>query len=332
MSYTAELRQATLHSPGGLRVELVNVGAAIKSIRVPTSNGYVDVVLGYGQLADYLDDPYFLGATIGRYAGRIARGNLSVDGRSFRLKTDPGAGRHALHGGPGGFHRQVWGLVGMPEADQIKYRHVSIAGEQGFPAALDTTVTYKIVDDMKLEIEFVAVSDGTTVVNLTNHAYFNLNGGSAKVDDHFIVIDADRYTVLDDQLIPTGEIRDVTNTPYDLREPELLRERIRGLVRKTTKFNGFDQNFVLSNAADGLRRAATVFAPRTGIKLSVFTTQPGLQFYTGDCLGEPFEPRAGLCLEAQRFPDAPNHAGFPSTVLHPGDVYSEKIVYAFDAR
>ena len=319
-----------MREPHGLRVELVNVGAAIKSIRVPAGKREINVVLGYSQPKDYLADPYYLGATVGRYAGRIANGRLTLGEREIQIDIDARQGPHALHGGPGGLHSRVWRIEPPRSSDRVQFRRVSPDGDQGFPGELDIRVTYSLVDRMRLAIEYVAVSDRETVVNLANHAYFNLNGDGGTIDDHHVAIYADAYTVQDEDVLPTGEIRGVAGTPYDLRQGAVLEERFGALADPPHALDGFDQNFVLSGGAREPVLAASLYGPRSGIRMRLLSTQPGMQFYTGQHLGPPFAPRAGLCLEAQRFPDAPNQPGFPSALLRPGEVYRQRTVYAFE--
>lgn len=323
-------RKVTLREPHGLQVELVNVGAAIKSIRVPAGNRAVDVVLGYRQLQDYLADPYYLGVTLGRYAGRIANGRFTLGDREIEIDFDPRQGPHALHGGPGGLHSRVWRIEPPRNSDRVEFRHVSPDGDQGFPGRLDIRVTYSLVDRMRLAIDYVAVSDSETVVNLANHAYFNLNGDGRTIDDHHVAIYADAYTVQDEDVLPTREIRCVVGTPYDLRQGVVLEERFGALAGPPYALDGFDQNFALAGGGQEPVRAASLYGPRSGIRMNLYSTQPGMQFYTGQHLGPPFAPRAGLCLEAQRFPDAPNQPGFPSALLRPGEVYRQRTVYAFE--
>jgi aldose 1-epimerase len=267
-----------------------------------------------------------MGSTVGRYAGRIDQGRLSLRGGSIALAVGRVGAPHCLHGGPEGFHAREWDVAEDGGRHYVVLRMTSASGDQGFPGDLTATVRYEVLERWKLAIEYRATSSAGTVVNLASHAYFNLDGDSQSVLDHVVQLHAERYTPLLPSLIPRGEVCPVEGTEFDLRRPTTLRERVgAGGVLP----DGFDQNFVVDGVAGELRPAAEVFSPRTGLHLTVHTTQPGLQFYTGGSLASPFKRFAGLCLEAQNFPDAPHHAGFPDPWLRPGQVYSQRTVYAF---
>ncbi len=315
----APVRGATLYSESGLEVDIVDYGASIAAIRVPLAERMVNTVLTYPDPGDYRLNPYYLGATVGRYANRIAKGELRIAGTRIRLASHPS---HCLHGGMLGFHVQRW----ETDADSsgIRCRYVSPHGEQGFPGRLDIQVDYRFLSDSALLIEYTATSDRDTVVNIANHAYFNLNGDGRSVADHSLRLNASRYTPTDSDLIPTGEIASVENTALDFRRPVALREKLGE--------HGLDTNFVIDGDAGQLRKAATLHSSATGILLSVRTTQPGLQVYTGEHLGSPFTPRSAICLEAQNFPDAPNQPGFPNAVLTAGETYRQQTVYEFSVR
>jgi len=323
-----QAEQVILGGSGGIRVELTTYGASIMSIGVPTTNDVVDVVLGYSTAEGYIEEPYYMGATCGRYAGRIDRGKFDLQGELILLEGGGAAESPVLHGGPQGLHSKTWQIKARDD-QKVKFGIQSPHGDMGFPGFLDVEVTYRIENESQLAIEYCASCDRPTVINLANHAYFNLNGENRAVDDHVISVNAGHITVLRDDGIPTGAIASVGDSPFDLRTPASLSERLSRLHEARDGLDGFDQNFVLSKGESELGLAATVSAPGTGIALDVFTTQPGLQFYTGDYLAAPFSPRAGLCLEAQNFPDAPNHPEFPSAVLVPGEAYHQRTVYAF---
>ena len=318
-----------LSTAAGLQLDLVGHGAAIQAIRVPARSGPVNVALGYANAGDYGSNPYYLGATIGRYAGRIRNGSCMLGEQRLQLAIDPDLGPHCLHGGPGGLHSRRWDCRQDPAAGAVVFTTRSEAGDQGFPGAVELAVRYS-VSDTALAIELSASSDADTILNLTNHCYFNLAGGGS-VDGHEVLVNADAYTPADATNVPTGEIRSVRGTRFDLREPLPL--RIGGNDDATV----FDHNFVLNRAdprhriVNGVkaRFAAAVKCNESGLRLDVYTSQPGLQFYTGQYLGEPFVRCGGLCLEAQRFPDAPNHPAFPSALLGAGEAYREVIVYEF---
>ena len=278
----------------------------------------MSVVLGYSQASAYTSDPYYLGATVGRFAGRIDRGRFVLDGNVHALARGGTGGMHCLHGGSQGFHSRLWTLTALDRARAATFRYVSPAGEQGFPGRLEVEARYELLDECRLMIEYRALADAPTVVNLSNHAYFNLSGCSGPIDGHRVKINADRYTPLDPHDIPTGEMLPVEGTRFDLR------------VERTLGSEAFDQNFVLNKERAGLEFAASVAAPAAGIRLNLYTTQPGLQLYTGDQLASPFRFRAGLCLEAQHFPDSPNQAGFPSCRLNPGEHYCQQTLLEFE--
>lgn len=282
-----------------------------------------DVVLGFDSPARYRGHHPHFGAITGRYANRIARGRFTIDGRSYQL--DLNNGRNHLHGGHHGFDKVVWAGTAAGR-NGVVFTHVSPDGDQGYPGTLTTTVTYTLTDDSALIVEYQARTDRPTHVNLTQHSYFNLAGeGSGSVFDHELSIDADRYTPVDAELIPTGAIETVAGTPFDFRRPTPIGSRR----------DGYDHNWIL-NGADG-RPAARVYEPRSGRTLDVFTTEPGMQLYTGNSLdgsltgksGRAYGAHAGFCLETQHHPDTPNHPDFPTTLLRPGERYYSRTIFAF---
>ena len=309
---------------------MLDHGASIHSFHVPAGDTVANIVLGYPDPEAHLEDSYYLGSVVGRYAGRIRDGSFQLDGRAVNLETQREEGGHCLHGGPGGFHSRTWSLDPASDENTAIFAYHSPDGDQGFPGALDASVRYRL-EGTALIIELRATSHGDTVVNLANHAYFNL-GHTRSIDEHEITINADRYTPIDSQGIPNGEIDPVENTDLDFRRGAMLRDRL------ASRSEGFDHNFVLSRnggrtySVDNrdARIAATAFSAETGLRLNVYTTQPGLQFYTGQFLDKPFKPFEGFCLEAQAFPDSPNHPQFPSTVLRSGEKYSEIVVYEIE--
>ena len=318
----------TLSNATGIEVALVDRGAAIQSIRVPVGRRIVDAVLGYEDPERYHADPFFLGATVGRYAGRIGNGSFLLQGRRIEVNRD--ADGHCLHGGPGGLHSRAWRLR-ESNGESAVFSYLSDDGDEGFPGALDLTVRYSL-QGMALIIELTAMSTADTVLSLSNHAYFNLAGGGT-IGDHVVSVNADAYTPVNGEAIPTGEIRPVAGSAFDLREESSLRKRV-GDGRC-----GYDQNFALNKGGErsvavngqATEFAASAYCEATDVRLNVFTTHPGLQFYTGQYLGEPFVPYQGLCFEAQAFPDAPNRPEFPSALLRAGERYLELIVYEFEA-
>lgn len=300
---------------GGTRVRLLTYGGIVQSVETPDRAGArTNVALGFPDLAGYLDcpGPYF-GALVGRYANRIADGRFTLDGRTYRLaRNNP---PNSLHGGEHGFDKRVWDAE-PSGAHGVRLSRVSPDGEEGFPGALSVAATYSLDEDGSLRIAYEATTDAPTLVNLTNHSYWNLSGtGSGTASGHELRIAASRLTPVDDGLIPTGELAEVGGTRFDFREPRKV-----GV--------GYDHNYVL----DG-RDAAELHDPSTGRVLNVTTTEPGIQLYTGDHLDDgPFGPGDGIALETQHFPDAPNRPEFPSTVLRPGSVYASETVYGFSVR
>lgn len=303
----------------------MNFGATIQAIRVPTESGVVDAVLGYANLRDYLRDKFYMGATAGRFANRIAAARFRIDDNAFSVDPNETQTGNCLHGGREGFHQRFWQMHAPENEAAVQYSYVSPGGESGFPGKLEVTVKYQIVTDFSLVIDFKATTDSDTVVNLVNHAYFNLDKHQSSIDTHDIQIEADQYTPVDGAKIPSGEIRDVEATRFDLRR----RTAMRTTSSKDDQRRRYDHNFVLKNADGTLRRVATLSSPQSGLAMHLHTTQAGLQLYTGEYLTDPFRPRAGLCLEAQGFPDAPNQPAFPSARLAPGDVYQHRTIYEF---
>jgi aldose 1-epimerase len=327
---------------GALTVAVTNWGGHVVSIRVPDREGQTaDVALGYPDAAGYFSDPAFLGALVGRYANRIARGEFSLGGRTYSLARNNGP--NALHGGPGGFHMRLWTarIVTGADGDAVELTYVSPDGEEGYPGTLTATVVYSLTADGGLRIDYSATTDRETIVNLTNHTYFNLAGeGSGDVLGHEIEIEADAFTPVDATLIPTGEIRPVAGTPFDFRRPTAIGARIGASDPQLEAGGGYDHNFVIRGEPGKLRLAARVHEPKSGRVLEVRTTQPGVQFYSGNFLdgtivgpsGRRYERRSGFCLETQHFPDSPNQPGFPSVVLKPGERYHQTTVYRFDVH
>ncbi len=315
---------SSIGKPDELQLTCSELGASILSLRVPHKGDFLDVVTGYSELQDYLGDPYYMGAMCGRYAGRLNNATFALNGSKYSIES-PNPGEHALHGGARGFNTCIWKHASSSE-NELTYSLNSPDGDQGFPGRLDVNVTYAIEHKTCLAVSVVATCDRDTVVNLVNHAYFNLNELDDPIDNHCVTIAADAYTPLDSRGIPTGVIASVSGSRYDLRSSHSRSDQ--GKNRRIG-IAQYDQNYVLGDSNGDLRLAALVSVEDHSVSLAVHTTLPGLQFYTGDQLGGVFEPRAGLCLEAQHFPDAPNQPNFPSTVLHAGSRYRSKTVYAF---
>ncbi|MFH8441342.1 aldose epimerase family protein [Streptomyces sp. NPDC018026] len=301
----------------GVRVRVLSYGGIVQSAEVPDRDGNTaDVVLGFADLDGYVShpEPYF-GALVGRYANRIAGGRFPLDGRTYALAPNEGA--NTLHGGVRGFDKRVWDVAAVEEG--VRLSRISPHGEEGFPGRLEMSVTYTLDGSGALRIVYEAVTDAPTVLNPTNHSYFNLSG-SGHAGGHELRLAASRITPVDAGLIPTGGLDDVTDTRFDFRR-----------ARKVG--SGYDHNFVLDKGVTATaEEVAELYDPASGRVLTVATTEPGLQLYTADHLGEPFAPGDGIALETQHFPDSPNRPGFPSTVLRPGEVFRSETVYGFSVR
>ena len=333
----------TMSNRNGVVVSVIDYGGIITSIITPDRDtGFADVALGYDDGQGYAgENPYF-GAFIGRYGNRIAEGEFSLDGNDYTLPVNNGP--NSLHGGDEGFNRKMWSAQAREETDRVgvTLTGTSPDGEQGYPGNLDVTVTYWLNNDNELLLEYTATTDAPTPVNLTNHTYFNLRGnGDGTILAHELTINADRYTPVDNTLIPTGELADVTGTPFNFRKPTAIGERIDNEHPQLEFGGGYDHNFALNRQdGTGLQLAARVFDPHTGRTLEVETTEPGLQFYSGNFLdgsdvgkgGKPYQLRTGFCLETQHFPDSPNQPDFPSTILQPGEEYTSQTIYRFGVR
>ena len=329
----------TFTRSGAPTVSITNLGGYIVAILAPDRLGTVaDVTLGYRDFAGYLGDTSFFGCLVGRYANRIAKGHFALDGRTYTLAVNNGP--NSLHGGPTGFQKRVWTarIVSGADGDALELVYVSKGGEEGYPGTLTAKVVYALRADGGLEIDYTATTGAPTVVNLTNHAYFNLAGeGAGDVLGHEMQIEADAITPVDATLIPTGEVRPVEGTPFDFRTPVAIGARIDGADAQLKAGGGYDHNFVLRGKSGELRLAARVVEPKSGRVLEVLTTEPGVQFYSGNFLdgsvtgksGKPYVKRSGFCLEAQHFPDSPNQPSFPPVVLRPGQTYRQTTVYRF---
>lgn len=323
----------TLVNNGDMTVKIINLGGIITSVLVPDRTGKLDdVVLGFNDLSDYLRAHPYLGAIVGRYGNRIAKGRFVLNGKEYRLALNDG--NNHLHGGTAGFHQVVWEAAAFEEEDGVgvELRYLSKDGEEGYPGNLTTTVRYLLTDRNEIVINYYATTDQPTVVNLTQHSYFNLKGeGCGDILDHEILIHARHYTVVNDELIPTGEIKPVADTPLDFTTFQPIGARIHLLP------GGYEHNYVLNRGEAQPSLAAEVREPQSGRIMSVYTTEPGMQFYTGNNLdgtftgkrGVKYDKHSGFCLETQHFPDSPNHPEFPSTVLNPGAVYRQTTIYRF---
>ena len=327
-------------SAGAVRVSILSYGGIVQAIEVPDRDGAVEnVALGFATLDDYLNRSPYFGCITGRFANRIADGRFTLDGQEYQIPCNDGA--NALHGGPAGLDKQLWDVAEVRNDDdevRLRLRYVSKDGDQGFPGTVTMSVDYALTADGSLVIDYQADTDAATVVNLTNHSYFNLAGeGNGDVYSHQVAIYADHYNPVDAGLIPTGEIAPVTGTPLDFTSPTPIGVRLQQPHEQLLLGRGIDHNYVLRGADRTLRPAAHVVEPRSGRTLDVLTTEPGLQFYTGNLLdgtlsgpsGRVYGQGAGFAMETQHFPDSPNHPDFPSTVLRPGQTLRSTTVYTF---
>lgn len=325
-----------LRNAGGMEAAIMTYGGIITALRVPDRRGApANVVLGFDTLTPYLGEHPYFGALIGRYGNRIARGRFELDGVPYELARNNGPNH--LHGGPHGFHQVVWqARPRLTEPPSVELSYESAAGEEGYPGTLSVTVVYTLSDNNALQIDYTATTDQPTVINLTNHSYFNL-AGSGDVLKHHLQINAARFVPIDATLIPLGELRFVRNTPFDFTTPTPIGATIEADDEQIGFGEGFDHTWVLDHPAGTLGHAATVYEPNSGRAMEVHTTQPGVQFYSGNQLdgsligpdGTAYTRRSGLCLETQHFPDSPNQPRFPSTVLRPGETYRQQTIYRF---
>lgn len=334
-----EAKLYTLTNANGMVVDITNYGGIITKIIVPDKNGEMaDVALGFNTLAKYQGEHPYFGALVGRYGNRIAGAKFSIDGQEYTLAANNG--NNALHGGPLGFHRYLYEAKEINQEGYVGvdlYR-VSKDMEEGFPGNLEVEVRYRLDNDNALHIEYEATTDKATVLNLTNHSYFNLKGeGQGDILGHVMIINADRFTPVDNTLIPTGELKPVEGTPFDFRTPTPIGDRIDAQNEQIEFGGGYDHNYVLNRSGKGLQLAATVYEPGSGRAMDVLTTEPGVQFYTGNFLdggltgksGNSYGLRSGFCLETQHYPDSPNQEAFPTTLLKPGETYNTTTVYRF---
>ncbi len=320
----------------GMKLTATNFGGKVISLWVPDRKGILaDVVLGYDHAAHYLQGNTYFGALIGRFANRIANGRFALNGKEYALTVNNR--NNALHGGPNGFHNVLW-RVEENSPRHLKLSYVSPAGEEGYPGNLQVMVEYTVTDDNEFVIEYQAKTDEPTPVNLTSHSFFNLAGeGHHSILDHELMINASQFCAVDENLIPTGRLHAVSNTVFDFTAATRIGSRINVLDTQLALGNGYDHTWVLNKNANELSLAARVIEPRSGRVMEVFTTEPGIQFYSGNFLddsdigkgGKPYGFRSALCLEAQHFPDSPNQPSFPSTILQPNETYRQTTVHRF---
>ena len=334
-----DLKVFTLTNKHGNQVKITNYGAKVMAILVPDKNDKKgNVVLGYSSAEEYLDgNPYF-GAIIGRYANRIANGQFILDGEKYQLNRNDGDNH--LHGGPRGFHNVIWETRKFREdqSEALELSYLSNDGEEGYPGNLAAKVIYTWSDENELQIRYSAITDRKTIVNLTHHSFFNLkDGGRSEITNHELMINADYFTPVTEELIPTGEIRKVDGTPMDFRNMHPVKENMDADYDQLECGNGYDHNYVLTKNDSPMALAARAYELTTGRAMEVYTDTPGIQFYTGNSLdgsdktkeGISYESRSAFCLEAQHYPDSPNQHGFPSTRLNPGEEYSQTTIYKF---
>lgn len=331
----------TLRNSKGIELRVMNYGGIIISLNVPDREGRsADIVLGFDNFEGYEGNSPYFGAIIGRYANRIANGEFSLEGNKYKLAKNNGT--NSLHGGTKGFDKVLWRseTIESEHSRGIAFTYVSKNGEEGYPGTLKTTVVYTLTDNNELILEYQAITDKASPVNLSQHSYFNLAGeGSKDVLSHVLTINADRFTPVDKTLIPTGELRTVRQTPFDFTKPTAMGAHVDENEEQLTIAGGYDHNFVINKSGLEPSLAARVYEPASGRVIEVYTDQPGLQFYSGNFLdgsikgkhGHRYGRRSGFCLEAQHFPDSPNHPNFPSTILKPGEVFRSKTIYKFPA-
>ena len=337
-----KVKKFTLKNNVGMEVDVITYGGIITRWTAPDKQGeFEDIVLGFDNLDQYLDgNPYF-GALIGRYGNRIAGGQFSLDGETYKLATNDGDNH--LHGGEKGFDKVVWNAEPKTtdEGATLELTYTSKDGEEGYPGKLDVKVTYTLTDDNALDIQYEAVTDKPTVVNLTQHSYFNLSGQLSKpVLDHNIYLNADTYLPVDGGLIPTGELRKVAGTPFDFTEPKLIGKEIEAENEQLGLGLGYDHCWVLNEGKDNFRLAASAYHEKTGRFMEVYTNEPAIQFYSGNFLdgtlpakgGGTYVKRSGFCLETQHYPDSPNQSDFPSVRLNPGEKYTSRTMYKLSTK
>ena len=335
-----EVYEFILSNSNGCKVSIINYGAIVTSIIVPDKNGkFENVNLGYDTLEDYIKDKTYLGAIVGRYGNRIAKGRFQLEGKTYQLATNNG--ENHLHGGNVGFNKVLWNAE-IVDANEpaVNLTYISNDGEEGYPGTVTLTVTYTLTNKNELRIDYNGTTDKTTILNPTQHSYFNLSGKlSQTILDHVLTIESDFYTPVDKTQIPTGRLADVTNTPFDFRSPHTIGERIDTQDEQLQIGGGYDHNFVLRNFNGKVRKVAEAYEPNSGRILTVYTDQPGLQFYSGNSIteikgkdGVIYNRRTGFCLEAQHYPDSPNKPEFPSVILRPGETYKQTTIYQFSTR
>jgi aldose 1-epimerase len=336
-----EVFQYTLTNKSGATMKVIDYGATLTSLLIPDRNGKLeDIVLGYDSLPGYIHGRSYFGAIVGRYGNRIGKGQFTLEGKKIQLTVNDGANH--LHGGKIGYNKVLWTskLVEDSTGASVQLTYVSPDGEEGYPGKVELTVTYTLTDKNEVRIDYKGTTDKTTILNPTHHSYFNLSGSfNNTILDHLLTIEADTFTPVDNGLIPTGKLEDVSKTPMDFRNPTAIGARINDQFEQLLFGKGYDHNWVLKNYTGKVRKVAEVYEPKSGRLMTVSTDQPGLQFYSGNFLdgigkgkGVSYKYRTGLCLEAQCFPDSPNKPEFPAATLKPGEVYHQTTIYQFSTK
>lgn len=341
MQKFSSIQEYILRNQSGMEVRFSNYGATITAILVPDRDGNVaDVALGYHTVEEYINAvnrPYF-GCVVGRYANRIGKGAITIDGVAYQLNRNDDNKNH-LHGGYMGFDKVVW--KADRTGNRLEMTYHAKDGEEGYPGNLNAKVVYTLTENNEIRMDYEAVTDKATPVNLTNHTYFNLSGeGSGSIIDHELMISADGFTPIDDEKIATGEIRPVNGTAFDFRTAKTIGRDLKTVDEQLAFGLGYDHNWVLNRDGNGMQLAATVYEPIRGRQVQVFTEEPGIQFYSGNFLdgrltgksGRPYTHRSGFCLETQHYPNSPNQPGWPNTILRPGEKYHTATMYSFSVR
>lgn len=329
----------TISNDQGMSAQIIDYGAIVVALKTPDRDGKLqDIILGFDDLAGYEKDNTFQGAIVGRYANRIDQGSFSLDGKQYQLTCNEGANH--LHGGERGFYKAVWSAEQLDE-QSLRLSYHSPDGEEGYPGNVKVVVTYTITADNELRIEYSGTTDQPTILNPTNHCYFNLTGSPQNsILEHELTIQADAFTPVDNNLIPTGELRPVASTPLDFRNPKAIGRDIEDDYEQLAIAQGYDHNWVLKSYDGSVRKVATLYDPQSGRVMEILTDQPGMQFYSGNFLDGTttgkgslkYNQHTALCLETQAFPDSPNKAHFPSVVLRPGEEYKQTTIYRFSAK
>ncbi|MBN1398256.1 MAG: galactose mutarotase [Bacteroidetes bacterium] len=336
-----EVYQFTLKNKAGATMKVINYGAIVTSMTVPDRSGkYEDVILGYDSLDAYIKDNTFFGSVVGRYGNRIGKGKFKLEGKEYQLALNDGPNH--LHGGKVGYNKVLWTAKEVQDTTgpAIELTYISADGEEGYPGTVTLSVVYTLTENNEFKAEYKGTTDKTTVLNPTQHSYFNLSGSfNNTILDHVISINADAMTPVDNTLIPIGKLLDVTNTPMDLRNPTVIGAHINDDFEQLKIAGGYDHNWVLNNYDKKVRAVAEVYEPKSGRLMTVLTDQPGVQFYSGNFLdgtrkgkGVTYQKRSGLCLEAQCYPDTPNKPEFPSCTLKPGEEYRQTTIYQFSTK